>query len=1025
MPLDPTHLNNTFRVEFESDGLGDKVLNDHLTAGFKPIRDKYFNASEVSFEDFNYASNRKVNDVSNNFSSICVNMRSLANTKNFAKLQAFLNDLSFKPSVIAINETYLKDNETGPHSNLLDYDFLSNCRKTHRGGGVGLYIQSSLSYKVRDDLTIMDEKIFESLFVEIKCPSKSIIFGTIYRSPSSDSAAFDVFANYLKQCLSILDRSNKLCFIQGDLNFDLCNTEDNNTVSFSDFMFDFSFYPHINMPTRIAGSSATCIDHCWSNVYQTDVVSGIITEMIADHMVTFQCTDVNLVPNAQPLTKDYFSKIDFNELSSLLKGVKTDDILSCNDLDTAYNILDTRINESIAASTKRFEIKNKSKNNKTWFDNELNQLRNKRQRLFKKFTKTRTKNDEKRYRDINKNYEKMIIKKKKSYNHGRLEKYKASLKQKWVVINDLLGRSKKSSKSTIKSLNVNGESITEDAKIANSFNDFFAEIPSEYHKNLPHIPEQERAKRCTNFLSSASDPTQTRNNSSNSMFLHPTGPEEIQKIINSFDNKSSTGLDGVSPKVLKFFPPNIVFCFSHIFNLSLSQGKLIESFKKAKVIPVHKKNDKSSTNNYRPISLLPVASKILEKLMHSRLHDFLNRKHFFYDNQFGFRPRHSTAHAATVLVDKVTEALNKNLKVAAVFLDMSKAFDCVDHHVLLTKLYNSGIRGVAFQWFKNYLTGRSQKVYVNGSLSSNTRYITCGVPQGSILGPLLYLIYVNDCFRCLKFSCSILYADDTTLIVCAKTYDELFRIMNADLKNLHDWLCLNMLTLNPTKTKYMIFSLSSKSAYNSDSRILELNGLPIERVADFKFLGIHLNQHLSWKPHMNEILKKIQRNLSIVRKISCFLDRHSLVQLYHSLIMSHIRNGITIWHHGQSALRKKIQACANKFIRIILFLKPRDSVRELMKENRLMSVNQIFTLESAKTMQGVILKKSPVPISAIFANRVRTTETQTIVREPASKEFNPMYTLELTSYSLPLGVCKKNGFGQHGRNSSKRPHFRG
>ena len=175
----------------------------------------------------------------------------------------------------------------------------------------------------------------------------------------------------------------------------------------------------------------------------------------------------------------------------------------------------------------------------------------------------------------------------------------------------------------------------------------------------------------------------------------------------------------------------------------------------------------------------------------------------------------------------------------------------------------------------------------------------------------------------------------------------------------------------------MIFSLSGRTAYVSGSRTLELNGEKIERVETFKFLGIHFHQHLAWKTHMTEILSKIQRNLAIVRKIACFLDRHSLLQLYHSLIMSHIRYGITVWHHGHVALRKKIQACANKFLRLIFYLKPKDSVRSIMKENNLMSVNQIYHLEVSKIMQRVVLEVAPKPITLLFENEVRTHSTRT------------------------------------------------
>ena len=382
-------------------------------------------------------------------------------------------------------------------------------------------------------------------------------------------------------------------------------------------------------------------------------------------------------------------------------------------------------------------------------------------------------------------------------------------------------------------------------------------------------------------------------------------------------------------------------------------------------------------NNYRPISLLSVVSKILERLMHTRLYSFIDSQEAFYSHQFGFRPNHSTEQAAAVLVDKVTEGLNNNRKIASVFLDMSKAFDCVDYDILLGKLYEYGIRGVAHSWFQSYLRGRLQKVFFNGFLSRNTCKIECGVPQGSILGPLLYLIYVNDCFRSLDHSCSILYADDTTLVFSAESYSSLFKIINHDLKNLNDWLCINKLCINVDKTKYMIFSSNARTIQPANTLKVEINGNEIERVENYKFLGFTMNEHLNWKGHMLNILSKIQRNLGVVRKIACFLNKSSLFQLYHSLIISHIRTGIVVWYHSHIALRKKIQACANKFLRIIFHLKPRDSVRTLMKENNLPSVNQIFHFEIAKLMQKNSLSTIPSPIKDIFNHQVRAANIRT------------------------------------------------
>ena len=260
-------------------------------------------------------------------------------------------------------------------------------------------------------------------------------------------------------------------------------------------MFDNSFYPHINMPTRIAGSSATCIDHIWSNVYHADVISGILTEMISDHMITFQCTDIELSSLTKSETSQTFTKIDFNKLPSLLNNIRTDDILSCEDLDHAYRLLEGRITDSINSST--INVHKKKSTDKPWFDKEVNKFRNKRQRLYKKFIKTRKREDELKYREINKAYEKLIIQKKKAFNHGRLDKYKSSLRQKWGVINDILGRSKNKDCRNIRSIDIGGVNTTDDGEIANSFNDFLPMYPM---NTMINFPRSQKRKESINVL---------------------------------------------------------------------------------------------------------------------------------------------------------------------------------------------------------------------------------------------------------------------------------------------------------------------------------------------------------------------------------------------------------------------------------------------------------------------------------------------------------------------------------------------
>ena len=349
-------------------------------------------------------------------------------------------------------------------------------------------------------------------------------------------------------------------------------------------------------------------------------------------------------------------------------------------------------------------------------------------------------------------YYRAVKEKKQAFYITKFQMHKGDIKGTWQYINSLLGKRSKSDGITFL---INGSEVNDPQSVANHFKNHFSNAAKKLVDTFPSSNNL-----VSEYLSVPSLP---------SMYVWPTCPSEISIIILKLKNKLRAGLDLVPTKVLKASPDNILVALSQAFNLSLSKDEFINHFKIAKVCPVFKKGNAKDINNYRPISLLSNVLKILEKIMYSRLYSFLEWHHFFFQQQFGFRKNHGTSHALSFLIYNIAESLANKTPTRGVFLDLSKAFDTIDHSILYSKLEHSGIRGIALDCIKSYLTTRMQKLECSGILSNSVNTVKRGVPQGSNLGPLLFLIYVNDFQNCLKYGDSIMFADDTSVFFIYKT----------------------------------------------------------------------------------------------------------------------------------------------------------------------------------------------------------------------------------------------------------------
>ena len=677
-------------------------------------------------------------------------------------------------------------------------------------------------------------------------------------------------------------------------------------------------------------------------------MSHIITFQIEDHLAVMQTSAIGK-PSIKPLLSNrVINETNLEKFHQTLNSADFSDVLLKTDTNdsftTFFGIINNAFNHHFPLVTSKFKP-----NNFKCYDNDLKSLNRKKNKLFKKYIANKSPDSLFTYHQIRNKYFHLVSEKKNRYYKNEFKKYKRNVKKTWKTINNLLGKGVKSPQIT--SLLYKNQTLSDATSIANAFNDYFSNVAKKLTNKLHASPNNFRKY----FTSSCQS----------SLYMHATTPAELSYIIKTFKAKLSAGHDNIPSIILKYLPDTALIALSHIFNLSLKSGDFITHFKHAKVIPVHKKENATLAENYRPISLLPCLSKLLEKIVYNRLFSFLTHTKQLSSTQFGFRQGHSTSHAVSLLIEKITNAFEEKKQIMGIFIDLCKAFDTINHSILLQKLQHFGVRGVALNWFTNYLKGRTQQVSYLGVSSTNSNDITTSVPQGSILGPLLFILYMNDFNNCLQFSSSISFADDTNVFISGINSKEIFNKANLELTNIHKWMTANKLTINKTKTKYILFNPGNNRNYDQ-SLSIKIGGQLIKRVSYIQFLGVKIQETLSWKLHMLDLIRKLRAGYGTAVKIKPYLSREELLLLYHTLIESHLRYCMVNWWFGNKTLVMKLQAICNKFIRLIFNLRRTHNVKHIMIKYNLLTISQIYELELAVLMYKYHKNILPHQLQNIF-----------------------------------------------------------
>jgi exonuclease III len=878
-----------------------------------------------------------------NMKLLHINARSLP--RNITCIRNYVNLLENTFSIIGISESWLKDTQD-PLVQMHNFSMEGFCRQNKRGGGVALYIRDDIVYKTRNDISVNNSDI-ESCFIElVNNHNSNVVIGVVYKSPS---APLNNFIELINDILACVNNENKKCYIMGDFNIDLLQYDTHNGVrNFMDTLQSQSFYSTINKPTRITADTATVIDNILTNDFNNHHAGVLVTD-ISDHLPVFLVTD-NLRENPQNERRN--SKRDFssNHIHNFVDELNQIDwsfITSLNNLHEIYGNFQEHVVKLYDKHFPLQEVKRRYDSCKSpWLsDGVYNSIRRKNH-LYKKFLRNPN-NQNKSIYTLYKNKLNALIKiSKKNYLNKKFEQENGNIKGTWKLINSLLNKGKPNSNPSYV-VKEDCVKLEDNKEIADAFNEYFVSVGAKLTRNLPLCNTS-----CESFLAGRC---------SHSIFLTPVTQEEIADSLNKLTCSKAPGFDGLSPFVIKQARYILAKPLAEIFNRSLSSGIFPDALKIGKVIPIHKGGNKHDIGNFRPISVLSTFSKVFERIVYNRLISFINKNSILAESQFGFRENRSTELATSYVVNKLLKAIDDKTFSVGIFLDLSKAFDTVNHDILISKLEHYGVRGIALAWFKSYLSNRKQFVLFKSTLSKE-QYISCGVPQGSVLGPLLFIIYINDICNTSDTISFSLFADDTSLVYSHSNVDTAVSHLNFELLKISTWLLANKLCINVLKSNYIIFC-PRQQKYTQTVPLI-LNGVNLQKVKSTKFLGIYIDENLNWKSHVDVVSSKISKTIGIMNRLRFFLPKNILITLYNSLVLPYLNYSILTW--GGSSSCDKLLILQKRAVRIIFNAHYRDHTSPLFAELKLLHFNDLYNLNLGKFMYRYINNLLPSCFSSCF-----------------------------------------------------------
>lgn len=850
---------------------------------------------------------------SNNFVIVNQNIRSMR--QNFNLFLSDLESTSLCPDLIVLTETWIGKTELC-HYRIEGYNMFARCNEGYRAGGTIVYVRDCYQcngVRERDDVRSAD-----LLQLEVRVNDlEHFTLLAVYRLHSSSRSDF---TNDIDILLAEFDGRN-IIFV-GDMNFDILNqtTETDNYLS---LLASRGMHNLVNEPTRIVGNSATCIDHAFVRFYNKkrsinyDYKSKVYHYDFTDHStVVFTIIFNNIVTN---FCGDCFEKVNMDKFAHALSSVDWVNVYANDSINEAFQTFINILGFVLDSCKSRVVVRKDMFKLKPWTTDRLLYKIKKRKKIYKLLRKNPNNLKIKHYYNNFRTQLNIDIKTAKEfYYNTKFENCAGDVKSQWKIVNDLIGEHR--NKCEINCIKSDNGLLTNDVEIANEFNQYFLGVAHKLRSgiNSPHIQHN---PDYNTFFSQ-------RLNFKSSFFLRPTTTEEVSAVIHSLKNNKAPGFDNINSSVVKKIAPNIINVLTYLYNFSLSTGEFPQCLKKANVIPIFKRGDCSDPNCYRPISLLSVFAKILEKIVKSRLMEFLNKNNYFSSNQFGFREGMSTEDALLTFMENVYSSINQNKKVSALFIDLTKAFDTVDHGVLFEKLWWTGVRGLPLNWFTSYLSRREQSVRI-GMCLSDPGSLEYGVPQGSVLGPILFLIYMNDLCNGRFNGRLVAFADDTAFIYEHQNLNSLYDAMNEDLYFLRLWFDKNYMILSE-KTKFMLFSLRKDLKFDeplkfhgSDCRSLNngnncCNCLVIDQVSNIKYLGLVIDSQLSWRDHVNKLKRELYISLRKFYLLNQMCHRNNvLVNVYHALVGSRLCYGLTCWGGTYNSTLYPLSIFQKRFIRVI------------------------------------------------------------------------------------------------------------